>query len=38
MAEEAIVAQAGPYQVELTEGKPYLYFAAGARKNSPSDS
>lgn len=35
MAEEAIVAQAGPYQVELSEGKPYFYCRCGRSKNQP---
>ena len=35
MAEEAIVAQAGPYQVELTEGKPYFYCRCGRSQKQP---
>jgi CDGSH-type Zn-finger protein len=35
MAEEAIVAQAGPYQVELTQGKPYFYCRCGRSQKQP---
>jgi CDGSH-type Zn-finger protein len=35
MAEEAIVAQTGPYQVELTEGKPYFYCRCGRSQKQP---
>jgi CDGSH iron-sulfur domain-containing protein 3 len=35
MAEEAIVAQVGPYQVELTEGKPYFYCRCGRSQKQP---
>jgi len=35
MADEAIVAQAGPYQVELTEGKPYFYCRCGRSQKQP---
>ncbi len=35
MADEAVVAQAGPYQVELTEGKPYFYCRCGRSKKQP---
>jgi len=35
MADEAIVAQAGPYQVELTEGKPYFYCRCGHSQKQP---
>jgi CDGSH-type Zn-finger protein len=35
MADEAIVAQKGPYQVELTEGKPYFWCRCGRSQNQP---
>ena len=35
MADEAVVAQQGPYQVELTEGKPYFYCRCGRSQNQP---
>ena len=35
MADEAIVAQAGPYQVELTEGKPYFFCRCGRSQTQP---
>jgi CDGSH-type Zn-finger protein len=35
MAEEAVVAQQSPYQVELTEGKPYFYCRCGRSQNQP---
>ena len=35
MAENSIVAQKGPYQVELEEGKPYFYCRCGRSKNQP---
>lgn len=35
MAEDAIVAQAGPYQVELTEGRPYFYCRCGRSQKQP---
>jgi CDGSH iron-sulfur domain-containing protein 3 len=35
MAEESIVAQKGPYQVELEEGKPYFWCACGRSKKQP---
>jgi CDGSH-type Zn-finger protein len=35
MADDAVVAQKGPYQVELTEGKPYLYCRCGRSQNQP---
>jgi CDGSH iron-sulfur domain-containing protein 3 len=35
MADEAVVAQTGPYQVELTEGKDYWYCACGRSKRQP---
>lgn len=35
MAEEPIVAQSGPYQVDLIEGKPYLYCRCGRSQKQP---
>ena len=35
MAEEPVVAQTGPYQVELEEGKPYLFCRCGRSQNQP---
>ena len=35
MAEEPIVAQKGPYQVELTEGKTYFYCRCGRSQKQP---
>lgn len=35
MAEEPIVAQSGPYQVELEEGKAYFYCHCGRSKKQP---
>lgn len=35
MAEEPIAAQKGPYQVELTEGRPYLWCACGRSARQP---
>jgi CDGSH-type Zn-finger protein len=35
MAEEAVVAQLGPYQVELTAGKPYFYCRCGRSQKQP---
>jgi CDGSH iron-sulfur domain-containing protein 3 len=35
MADEAVVAQLGPYQVELTEGKPYFYCRCGRSQTQP---
>jgi CDGSH-type Zn-finger protein len=35
MADDAVVAQKGPYQVELTEGKPYLYCRCGRSQKQP---
>jgi len=35
MASEPKVAQKGPYQVELTEGKPYFWCACGLSKRQP---
>ena len=35
MAEDAIVAQKGPYQLELEAGKRYFWCACGRSKNQP---
>jgi CDGSH-type Zn-finger protein len=35
MADEAVVAQKGPYQVELAEGKPYFYCRCGRSQKQP---
>ena len=35
MADEAVVAQKGPYQVELVEGKPYFYCRCGRSQKQP---
>jgi CDGSH-type Zn-finger protein len=35
MAEEPIVAQTGPYQVELTEGRAYLWCSCGRSARQP---
>ena len=35
MADEAVVAQKGPYQVELSEGKPYFYCRCGRSQSQP---
>jgi CDGSH-type Zn-finger protein len=35
MADEAIVAQKGPYQVELTEGKAYFWCRCGRSQTQP---
>jgi CDGSH iron-sulfur domain-containing protein 3 len=35
MAEDAVVAQAGPYQVELTQGKAYFYCRCGRSQKQP---
>ena len=35
MADDAVVAQKGPYQVELSEGKPYFYCRCGRSKDQP---
>jgi CDGSH-type Zn-finger protein len=35
MADEAVIAQKGPYQVELTEGKPYFYCRCGRSQKQP---
>ena len=36
MSDEAVVAQTGPYQVDLTEGQEYWYCRCGGRKRSRS--
>ncbi len=35
MADEPIVAQTGPYQVELTEGRAYLWCSCGRSGRQP---
>lgn len=35
MSDEAVVAQKGPYQVELQEGKDYWYCRCGRSKSQP---
>jgi CDGSH-type Zn-finger protein len=35
MADDAVIAQKGPYQVELDEGKPYFYCRCGRSKKQP---
>jgi CDGSH-type Zn-finger protein len=35
MSDEAIVAQTGPYQVELTEGQEYWFCRCGRSKTQP---
>lgn len=35
MAEEPIVAQTSPYQVELVEGETYFYCRCGRSKEQP---
>jgi CDGSH iron-sulfur domain-containing protein 3 len=35
MSDEAVVAQTGPYQVELTEGQEYWYCRCGRSKAQP---
>jgi len=35
MAEDPVVAQKGPYQVELVEGKTYWYCRCGRSKRQP---
>jgi CDGSH-type Zn-finger protein len=35
MAEDPIVAQKGPFQVELREGKPYFWCVCGRSKKQP---
>ena len=35
MAEEPVIAQTGPYQVELVEGRAYLWCRCGRSKRQP---
>ncbi len=35
MADDALVAQKGPYQVELSEGKAYFYCRCGRSQTQP---
>ena len=35
MNEEAVIAQKGPFQVELTEGETYYWCACGRSRNQP---
>ena len=35
MADEPVVAQPGPYQVELVEGKAYFYCRCGRSQKQP---
>lgn len=35
MSDEAVVAQTGPYQVELVAGKPYFYCRCGRSQKQP---
>ncbi len=35
MAEEPVVAQTGPYQVDLVEGQTYWYCRCGRSKSQP---
>ena len=35
MAEDPIIAQKGPYQVELEEGQTYFFCACGRSKKQP---
>ena len=35
MADDAVVAQKGPYQVELEEGKAYFYCRCGRSAKQP---
>ncbi len=35
MSDEAVIAQKGPYQVELVEGKDYWYCRCGLSKKQP---
>lgn len=35
MADDPIVAQTGPYQVDLEEGKSYFYCACGRSQKQP---
>lgn len=35
MSDDAVVAQTGPYQVDLTEGQEYWYCRCGRSKTQP---
>lgn len=35
MAEDAVIAQKGPYQVELTAGRSYFFCRCGRSKKQP---
>jgi CDGSH-type Zn-finger protein len=35
MSDEAVVAQLGPYQVELVEGRPYFWCSCGRSSRQP---
>lgn len=35
MAEDPIVAQSGPYQIDLTEGKSYWFCRCGRSQKQP---
>jgi CDGSH iron-sulfur domain-containing protein 3 len=35
MADEPVIAQKGPYQVELTEGRPYFWCTCGKSARQP---
>ncbi len=35
MAEERVVAQKGPYQIELTQGKAYFWCRCGRSQKQP---
>jgi CDGSH iron-sulfur domain-containing protein 3 len=35
MAQDPIIAQTGPYQVELTEGKAYFFCTCGRSQRQP---
>lgn len=35
MADDPVIAQKGPFQVELTGGKPYFYCRCGRSRNQP---
>jgi CDGSH-type Zn-finger protein len=35
MSEEALIAQKGPYPVEVTEGETYYWCACGRSQNQP---
>jgi CDGSH-type Zn-finger protein len=35
MADDAVIAQKGPYQVDLEEGKAYFYCRCGRSKKQP---